>query len=105
MTKFINTDATFCDLILAVQREDKNAYIDALETLEMAFATKNTLPAPLPADEPVLLFTQLRNLLWHLARTASAELPAQTRLNEMCEILRDGGYLAVQYELVAPRPL
>jgi hypothetical protein len=69
MSKFINADATFCDLILAVQREDKNRYIDSLEALEQAFATKNALPAPLPDDEPTILFTTLRNLLWRLART------------------------------------
>jgi hypothetical protein len=104
MSKFINADATFCDLILAVQHENQDRYIAALEALVQAFAAQAVLPAALPRDDPTVLFTVLRNLLWRMARKAVADLPPQTRLNEMCEILRDGGFLEVQYELAAKDP-
>jgi hypothetical protein len=103
MAKFINADEAFCNFILAVQRENKTRYIEQLEALEQAFATRGSLPAPLPTDNPTILFTALRLLLWRLAKTATADLPPQTRLNEMCEILREGGYLEVQYELVVKK--
>jgi hypothetical protein len=98
-----SVDEKFNNLLVAIQTQNSEDYIQALEDLTQIFATRNIMPeASTPDDDPAADAVLMRGLLWRIAAAAIAEVGALGRISTICEILRHGNFLHVQYELAAP---